>query len=245
MFGINDQQQMVDRNLLKSNVAAIKSRAMASKARLHLVLQPPHYPQDLTTNNISPFNYKAVGLYRAALLRAAAENNIAVIDMMARMPRVQQDQLLDASLDPGVFDLIHPTTYARKEYGYHIARGVLANLAWKFSTAIKPQLLPVWGYMSGWSAHARSPKIGFDTQGNVRLSGLLAAGAKAAGTAIFRLPANARPETEMLIEVYGQYSARVILNIAQDGTIYLATDLTPGGDTFIALDGVEFSTAIE
>lgn len=239
MIGANDQQQGVDLNLYKNNLRAMIDYFLSRGKRAHMVVQSLFYDQTLAPGGFQTSNYQNGAKYRAAALRIAAEKGISVTDLTQSLKGMFADALTDGSEDPGLADNIHPTVLSRRIMGREIARDVLAAAMPRMRKALAPFAYPADIFLSGWAPGGPWPgALSLSDDGRVLLSGTVTVGTRAAGTKIMQLPRNLRPTAESLYTVIGSGNRAILLDIAPDGSVYLATDLAPTSDTWLAFSTV-------
>ncbi len=244
MVGANDQQGGVSGGTFRTKLEASFALAVAAGARIHVVLQKPFYDKTLAPGATTT-NMLLAGSYRALLQRIAADNGCNVIDLMQELKPALFEMVTDGSLDPGLMDNIHPSTFEKMLIAKVITRRILATAGAKITKLMSPRDLPTRSYLSSpaWTAHATAGSAEMTQDGIARLSGKIVPGStKTSGTVIMNLPPPIRPVKPQAITARSEL-ASVLLDIATTGDVTLRTNMTGMADTWVSLDGISFATA--
>lgn len=250
--GTNDIQQGFTPQATINNINAMVAICNAANVVPILWIPPLWYTQTEAGAGTGQASTAAAAgsPIRATILRYCAVNSVACVDLTMVTGPVDVRFLKStggvSNADPMVRDNIHPTAYAYRLIGNAIARRILGLMVPALDRSVVfQQLNPPM--LNSWTDVTSGSRISYATShdGKVTLAGVVTAGTKTDGTAIFAVPENLRPSSTMRFAVLmnqtvapNYTSALVQIDTAGNLTVYGVTNAN-----YISLDNISYYSA--
>jgi lysophospholipase L1-like esterase len=252
MVGVNDIIQGIATSTLYSNLNAMIDGCQTAGVRVAVGYPTMFYDHSVYTIPVgqNPANYQFGSAHRSVIRRVCAEQGVKLVDTLGAMGLTVAQLVTDTdlSVDPGIRDNIHPSSYMFKQIGLAFARAVLGDISPKQTRKLAVRNVEAAWLLNGWTQD--TPQFEVDEAGIVRLGGRLGdagAATTTAGTIMLQLPRALAPEQQRVFLAPATTSVPATLDpaiivVTTAGAVTIST-LT-AGTTRIYLDGLQWQAAI-